>query len=76
MDFGNREKVKGADTRPITPALAAVPAQAHQATLAYVKVREVLTPCPGSHSQACRCHPSSTLAGTSLHLLVVCNPGA
>lgn len=37
MDFGNREKVKGADTRPITPALAAVPAQAHQATLAYVK---------------------------------------
>lgn len=38
MDFGNRERVKGTVTRPITPALAAVPAQAYNATLAFVKV--------------------------------------
>lgn len=39
LDFGNRERVKGAVVRPITPALAAVPAQAYTATLAFVKVR-------------------------------------
>ena len=38
IDFGNREKVKATQVRPIDPALRAVPAQAHQASLAHIKV--------------------------------------
>lgn len=39
IDFGNREKVKATQVRPIDPALRAVPAQAHQASLAHIKVQ-------------------------------------
>lgn len=38
MDFGNREKLKTEDVRPLDAALSAVPAQARPACLAYVKV--------------------------------------
>ncbi len=38
IDFGNREKVKATQVRPIDPALKAVPPQAHQASLVYLKV--------------------------------------
>lgn len=43
IDYGNREKLESRRVRPIDAALAAVPPQAHPATLAYVKVPE-----PGS----------------------------
>ena len=38
IDFGNREKVKATSVRSIDPALQAVPSQAYQASLAYLKV--------------------------------------
>ncbi|KAL4429360.1 hypothetical protein ABPG77_005134 [Micractinium sp. CCAP 211/92] len=37
IDFGNREHVAAGQVRPMPPALAAVPGQAHQACLAFVK---------------------------------------
>ena len=54
VDFGNRERVEATSVRPIDPALQAVPAQAFQANLAYVKVfnairyREVLAAILGA----------------------------
>ncbi len=38
MDFGNRERVAGRRVAAMAPSLAAVPPQAHAATLAYLKV--------------------------------------
>ena len=38
LDYGNRERLPGSRVRVMDAALAAVPPQAHQATLAYVKV--------------------------------------
>lgn len=40
LDYGNRERLPGSRVRVMDAALAAVPPQAHQATLAYVKVRQ------------------------------------
>ncbi|KAK9813035.1 hypothetical protein WJX72_007851 [[Myrmecia] bisecta] len=41
IDFGNRERVDGSRIQPMEPSLAAVPPQAHQCTLAYLKVPSV-----------------------------------
>lgn len=38
LDFGNQDKVGGKSVRAIDSALAAVPAQAHCCSLAYLKV--------------------------------------
>ena len=39
LDFGNQDRVGGKSVRAIDSALAAVPAQAHSCSLAYLKVR-------------------------------------
>lgn len=39
MDYGNRERLPSDRVRPADAALAAVPAQARAATLAYLRVR-------------------------------------
>lgn len=39
LDFGNQDRVGGKSVRAIDSALAAVPAQAHSCTLAYLKVK-------------------------------------
>lgn len=41
VDFGNRERVPGNRVRGLEPALAAVAPQAHQASLAYLKIPPV-----------------------------------
>lgn len=41
MDFGNKEHVTGAQVRPMPQTLAAVPGQAHQACLAFIKAPSV-----------------------------------
>ncbi|PSC71228.1 hypothetical protein C2E20_5281 [Micractinium conductrix] len=41
MDFGNKEHVTAAAVRPMPAALAAVPGQAHQACLAFIKAPSV-----------------------------------
>ncbi len=39
LDFGNTDRVGGKNVRQIDSALAAVPAQAHTCSLAYLKVK-------------------------------------
>lgn len=41
LDYGNREKVGGAEIRSIDAALSAVPPQARQASLSFLKVPAV-----------------------------------
>ena len=43
VDYGNRDRAGGSNVRAIEPSLAAIPPQAHQSTLAYLKVRRLAT---------------------------------
>ena len=44
LDFGNTDRVGGKNVRQIDSALAAVPAQAHSCSLAYLKVKQSIMP--------------------------------
>ncbi len=44
LDFGNTDRVGGKNVRQIDSALAAVPAQAHSCSLAYLKVKLSIMP--------------------------------
>lgn len=66
MDFGNREKLNSERVRTIDAALAAVPAQARPACLAYLKVGvgSLLASCMGQI-----CFAISRRRGSSLPCL-------
>ncbi len=50
LDFGNSDRVGGKNVQQIDSALAAVPAQAHSCSLAYLKVKLSMSCCSMLHT--------------------------